>query len=61
MDYTDNADINHTLDENENIESSRKYEKKIPSIRKKYVIKFILIFHVFLISGLSPDFFGFRV
>ena len=28
MDYTDNADINHTLDENENIESSRKYEKK---------------------------------
>ena len=29
MDYTDNAYINQTLDENENIiESTRKYEKK---------------------------------
>ena len=47
MDYTDYAYLNQTLDENENIiESTRKYENK----------------HlVFLISGLCPDFFGFRV
>ena len=48
LDYTDYAYTNQTLDENKKHYRINEMKKKFPSIRKKYyVIKFILIFHVF--------------